>query len=143
MSISEHMTSEHKRCDLLYLAAEKAVMEDDWDTTREQYQLFHQSMQQHFEQEETVLFPDFEQVQGSTMGPTQVMRMEHEQMRQLFSELAEALENRDKDGYLGLSETLMILMQQHNMKEEQVLYRMMDQVYGEEVNDLLKQAGSF
>ena len=55
------------------------------------------------------------------MGPTRMMRMEHEQMRQLFSELAEALENRDKDGYLGLSETLMILMQQHNMKEEQVL----------------------
>jgi len=37
----------------------------------------------------------------------------------------------------------MMLMQQHNMKEEQVLYRMMDQVYGEAVNDLLKQAGSF
>jgi len=45
--------------------------------------------------------------------------------------------------FLGLAETLMLLMQQHNMKEEQVLYRMMDQVYGEEVNDLLKQAGSF
>ena len=54
-----------------------------------------------------------------------------------------AVENRDKENYLGLSETLMMLMQQHNMKEEQVLYRMMDQVYVEEVNDLLRQAGSF
>jgi len=34
----------------------------------------------------------------------------------------------DKDAYLGLSETLNMLMQQHNMKEENMLYPMSDQV---------------
>ena len=53
-----------------------------------------------------------------TEGPTQVMRMEHQQMRALVQDLDNALTAKDKDNYLGLSETLMVMMQQHNMKEE-------------------------
>ena len=40
--------------------------------------------------------------------------------------MAEALENKDKDAYLSLAESMMILLQQHNMKEEQMLYAMCD-----------------
>ena len=35
---------------------------------------------------------------------------------------------RDADGFLGNSETLNTLMQQHNMKEESILYPMTDRV---------------
>jgi hemerythrin-like domain-containing protein len=142
-TITETMTSDHRRCDGLFAETETLIANGDWEPGAQGFAEFRKATEHHFAVEEDLFFPDFEQRTGQTMGPTRMMRMEHEQMRQLFSELAEALENRDKDGYLGLSETLMILMQQHNMKEEQVLYRMMDQVYGEEVNDLLKQAGSF
>ena len=62
-----------------------------------------------------------------TAGPTQVMRMEHQQMRALVQDLDNALAAQDKDEYLGLSETLMVMMQQHNMKEEMMLYPMMAQ----------------
>ena len=61
-----------------------------------------------------------------TQGPTAVMRMEHEQMRSLLSQLTEAVSRQDGPRFLGLSETLMVLMQQHNMKEEQMLYPMCD-----------------
>jgi len=64
------------------------------------------------------------------MGPTQMMRSEHSQMRQLFDDMAQALEQKNKDQYLGTAETLMMLMQQHNMKEEQMLYPMTEQVLG-------------
>ena len=128
MNISEHMTSEHKRCDLLYLEAEKAVLDGDWERSRQQYHLFYQSMIQHFEQEETVLFPDFEQVQGSEMGPTQVMRMEHEQMLGLMENIQKALDLEDKDGFLAEADTLLVFMQQHNAKEEMMLYPMSDQL---------------
>ncbi len=50
-----------------------------------------------------------------------------------------ALTSRDRDGYLGLSETLMMIMQQHNMKEEQMLYPMTDQVIGTDADDVLKR----
>jgi len=74
-----------------------------------------------------------------TMGPTQMMRMEHTQMRQLFSDMAQAVENQDKDGYLGLSETLMMIMQQHNMKEEQMLYPMTDRTFGSGADEVLEK----
>jgi len=55
------------------------------------------------------------------------MRMEHQQMRALVQDLDNALAAKEKDEYLGLSETLMVMMQQHNMKEEMMLYPMMAQ----------------
>jgi hemerythrin-like domain-containing protein len=44
-----------------------------------------------------------------------------------MQQLLEAIENDNKDKFFGLSETLMILLQQHNMKEEQMLYTMAQQ----------------
>ncbi len=96
-------------------------------------------MEHHFSMEESVLFPSFEERVGQTMGPTQMMRMEHTQMRQLFTDMAQAVEQRDRERYLGLSETLMMIMQQHNMKEEQMLYRMIDQAFGPESGELIEK----
>jgi hemerythrin-like domain-containing protein len=55
------------------------------------------------------------------------MRQEHVQMRSLMSQMCEAIDANNKDKFFGLSETLMILLQQHNMKEEQMLYPMAQQ----------------
>ncbi len=61
-------------------------------------------------------------------GPTQMMRMEHAQMLQVLEQMKDDIINKDKEHFFGLSETLMMLMQQHNMKEEQMLYRMADNI---------------
>ena len=63
---------------------------------------------------------------GGPAGPVQVMRMEHAQMNTLIEQLAVTLTHRDAQGYGGLSETLLIVMQQHNLKEEQMLYPIAD-----------------
>ena len=42
--------------------------------------------------------------------------------------MAHALDDKDKDAFLSLAESMMILLQQHNMKEEQMLYAMCDAV---------------
>jgi DUF438 domain-containing protein len=77
--------------------------------------------------EEQTLFPAFEARTGMTMGPTQVMRMEHGQMRELIDAAVDALQAGNTDDFFGQTETLLIMMQQHNMKEENVLYPMCDQ----------------
>ncbi|WP_421863359.1 hemerythrin domain-containing protein [Motiliproteus sp.] len=123
-SISEFMTSDHRRCDEFFNQAEEAVSQGQWDAAQQGWSEFQQAIEHHFSMEEQVLFPAFEQATGSTAGPTSVMRMEHDQMRQLFSQVGQALQDKDADTLLGASETLMILMQQHNMKEEQILYPM-------------------
>ncbi len=126
-SIPKFMTNKHRECDDLFTEAEAAVAKGDWSLALTKWQSFALELIKHFSQEEEILFPKFEQATGMTAGPTQVMRMEHQQMRSLVQDLDNALAAKEKDEYLGLSETLMVMMQQHNMKEEMMLYPMMEQ----------------
>jgi iron-sulfur cluster repair protein YtfE (RIC family) len=124
-SIPEYMTAKHRECDEFFTEAEAAVAKKNWPLALTKWQSFASELTEHLSQEEEVLFPQFEQATGMTAGPTQVMRMEHQQMRALVQSLDNALAAQEKDEYLGLSETLMVMMQQHNMKEEMMLYPMM------------------
>ena len=126
-SIPEFMTTKHRECDELFIAAENAIANNDWSLAKQEFAQFSQELELHLHAEENILFPEFEQATGMTQGPTQVMRGEHQQMRALVSELLQALNVEDKDAYIGASETLMVLMQQHNMKEEMMLYPMTQQ----------------
>jgi hemerythrin-like domain-containing protein len=126
-SIATHMTDKHRHCDHFFSEAEQLVNQQQWDDALTAWKQFCDELTCHLSAEEQVLFPAFEQATGMTQGPTQVMRMEHQQMRELVTQLNEAIAAHNKDLFLGLAETLMILMQQHNMKEEMMLYPMSDQ----------------
>jgi hemerythrin-like domain-containing protein len=127
-TFSDYMGDDHARCDQLFASVEELAGAGDWPQAELAHKQFIDAVERHFAMEEQVLFPAFEQASGSPMGPTGVMRHEHEQMRALFAEMEEALRDRDSDAYLGAAETLLILMQQHNAKEEQILYPMSDQL---------------
>ncbi len=124
-SIPDYMTAKHRDCDEVFTLAEASVAKGNWELAAESWQQFKDELLTHFSQEEDTLFPAFEQATGMTGGPTQVMRMEHQQMRSLVTDLEQAMSEQNKDSFLGLSETLMVMMQQHNMKEEMMLYPMM------------------
>ncbi|MCP3849304.1 MAG: hemerythrin domain-containing protein [Gammaproteobacteria bacterium] len=121
------MSAHHKECDEQFAEAEASVANDNWEQGVKQWSRFAAELEKHFSREEQVLFPEFESETGMAGGPTQMMRMEHEQMRALVNEINKASVSKDKDQFLALSETLMVTMQQHNMKEEQILYPMTDQ----------------
>ena len=55
----------------------------------------------HFDAEEAILFPAFEAHTGMSMGPTRVMRNEHDQMRELLDAAKKALDERDAEDYSG------------------------------------------
>lgn len=129
-SISATLTREHRHCDELFARVEERVARGDWAQAAGDFSEFQNAMERHLGFEEADLFPAFEQASGSRAGPTQMMRMEHEQMRTLFRDMEAGLRAQEANRYLGLSETLLILMQQHNMKEEHMLYRMAEQVLG-------------
>ena len=98
-------------------------------------------MEQHFVAEEAILFPAFEAKTGMTRGPTEVMRVEHAQMRELLSAALQSLHDKDSDDYAGNAETLLIMVQQHNMKEEHVLYPMCDEHLKDQADALLRSIG--
>ncbi len=138
-TISSYMEKDHKRCDEFFADAEQAVSEKDWERAEEEFHRFYQAINHHFSMEEEELFPALETAAGGPMGPTQVMRMEHEQMRGLFAEMEQALSGRDADAFLGAAETLLILMQQHNAKEEQIVYPLSDQLLESRQGEVLEQ----
>ena len=125
-SIKEYLTNDHRRCDNVFAKMEEKANNSLADA-KALTQEFVADMERHFQREERVMFPEFENKTGMLNGPTEMMRQEHTQMRNLMSQLLEAIETNDKDKFFGLSETLMILLQQHNMKEEQMLYTMAQQ----------------
>jgi len=125
-TLTQPLRHHHKHCDDLFAAAEAAVVDRDWANAQHLLPGFIAAMETHFHTEEETLFPAFEAETGMTMGPTRMMRQEHAQMRTLFSQLGHTLASRDAEGFAGVAETLLVLMQQHNMKEENILYPMCD-----------------
>ena len=136
-SIAELMTHDHRRCDHDFARAETLAHKKDWDAAALALDAFATGLEAHFQAEEQELFPRFEAVTGMTQGPTQVMRGEHADMRATLALLRAALASRDLDEFAGEAETLLIMIQQHNMKEENILYPMCDMRLGGERDTLV------
>lgn len=125
-SLTDLLGHHHRECDALFAATDNAVSCADWTLAGTCFDAFRCELQAHFDAEESVLFPRFEAATGLVDGPTRVMRGEHAAMRDALIRIADALVRRHADDFGGESETLFILMQQHNMKEESMLYPMCD-----------------
>jgi len=125
--VTQILPEHHKLCDDLFVAAEDAMNAGNWAAAAAAFQRFAAQMAAHFSAEEDVLFPAFEAATGMAGGPTNMMRFEHEQMRQLIKLMEGACAAKDADEYGGVAETLLTLLQQHNMKEENILYPMCDE----------------
>lgn len=117
----------HTHCDDLFALSEEAANNNDWPTCVDQSGRFAAAMESHFRAEEEALFPAFEQATGMSAGPTAVMRSEHAQMRTLLASLLEAARAGSEADFFGASETLLVFMEQHNRKEEGILYPLCDE----------------
>jgi hemerythrin-like domain-containing protein len=140
-TIKEYLTNDHRKCDDLFAKMEKEAS-TSLSSAADICQAFIDDMERHFQMEERVMFLEFEQKTGMTQGPTAMMRQEHMQMRGLMSQLLNAINTNNKDKFFGLSETLMILLQQHNMKEEQMLYTMAQQHLSSESDRIVEMMDS-
>lgn len=126
-TIAEFMTTDHKACDEQFAVAETSALSNDWDDAAAAFNAFRDGMAHHFRMEEDVLFPTLKSA-GGPSGPVHIMLMEHTQIRGLLEQMAAAVAQKDAEEYGGLSETLLMVMQQHNNKEEQILYPIADQI---------------
>jgi hemerythrin-like domain-containing protein len=135
-SINTTFTKQHRQCDEMFADAEAAVAAGNWQQAGQDFSAFAEAMELHLVNEEEILFPAFENAPtGMRVGPTMIMRDEHVHIRGLITEMKNDIEQQDADHYLGLSETMLILMQQHNTKEEQMLYDMCDNALGDDEKD--------
>jgi len=137
--ISNFMRDEHRMCDEYFAKAEEAVNSGDFKEAFKYFEEFMVETLKHFNKEEEILFPRFEEVTGNTEGPTKVMRYEHNQVRGLLEQLKDAIDKEDKNRFFSVADTIMILLQQHNMKEEQMLYAMCDRVLASQADKLIEK----
>lgn len=131
MGLTSCLLRHHKQCDDLFADAEGACADGDWEAGSRLFLAMDAEIERHFKGEEEVLFPAFEAATGMRFGPTEVMRDEHRKMRALLAAMKQAQERQDGDAFGGHADTLLVMMQQHNMKEENILYPMCDRALDE------------
>lgn len=124
--ILEFMRDDHRTCDHLYTDAENALAAKDSPEAKRLFGEFYRATNHHFDMEERELFVTFEKRTGMVGGPTQMMRFEHQQLRTQLEAMKKALDEDRGNDFFGIGESMMIMLQQHNMKEEQMLYPMID-----------------
>ena len=139
--IAETLTEDHRRCDRLLASVETSAGRKDWAAAQSGAAALEAAMERHFSFEEETLFPPLESATAMAMGPTGVMRMEHRQIRALLGDLVQAAEDRDASECLGLLEGLHMIIQQHNAKEEVILYPLADQALAADAQGLVARLG--
>lgn len=140
--ISDYMNKDHKHCDDACARAEDRAAAGDVAGLERDCATFLREIERHIGIEEKLLFPAFEEETGMTSGPTETMRMEHEQMRGMFAQMRAAVQAKDPAQYLEVAQTLHMLLQQHNTKEETMMYPMLDESLGGDAQSLLTQIDS-
>jgi len=136
-TLIEFFVGDHHHCDGEWAAFEAAcdgVNSDNngREKARAHWNSFARATLLHLHLEEEVAFPEFEARTGMTGGPTAMMRMEHERMRALISQIDEAVRLEEWDDALDHGDTLLLLTQQHNQKEEAILYPMLGESIGDD-----------
>lgn len=124
--LTEPLRHHHKHCDDLFVAAEAAAAASNWPQCQVLLGRLGDAIEDHFRTEEALLFPAFEAATGMAGGPTQMMRSEHARMRELLGQMRSAQTAQEGEAFAGAAETLLVFMQQHNLKEENILYPMCD-----------------
>ena len=133
-------TQDHRDCDSRWAELEGILDGGDTDSAMPAWQVFDDNMRRHLAMEEDVLFPAFDSRSGmGGGGPTAMMRMEHQQMRGLLDHIGSAMSSGDAEEALDLGDTLLMLIQQHNVKEEGMLYPMAENMLAGEWEEMAEQ----
>ncbi len=131
---------DHRDCDSRWAELEGLLDDGNSDAGEQAWREFDGRMRRHFAMEEDILFPAFDARSGmGGGGPTAMMRMEHQQMRGLLDQIGAAMSSGDAEDALDLGDTLLMLIQQHNVKEEGMLYPMAENMLAGEWADLAAQ----
>lgn len=130
-NLVQFFTDDHRSCDARWASVEQAIDAGDRAAAESAWRSFSDAMERHFHMEEDEMFPAFEEASGMTGGgPTFIMREEHRQMRGLMSQVTSHMETGELGEVLDQGDTLLMLIQQHNSKEEGMLYPMAEQLLG-------------
>ncbi len=131
-TITAYFQADHDRLDQLFRQFQETKRRD-LQASKPFFRGFRSGLRRHIIWEEEILFPLFEKKsgRGRGMGPTAVMRGEHEIIQDLLETLHEKIRNGDARSE-EQEKALLEVLGGHNTKEEHVLYPAIDQLASEE-----------
>ena len=137
-SITSYMQEDHVLIDGFAGRALQAAAARDWNALEREAGEFLRRLRRHIEMEEEVLFPAFERRTGMVeAGPSRQMRIEHQLMQPVLAGMQKAVETKDAAGFRHGVKALFDILQPHNVKEEQMMYPMLDDSEGDGARVLL------
>ena len=136
-TICSYLEYDHSRCDALFVQVVAYVVGRQWPHAERRFKDFEAAFTRHLTMEENIVFPAFEQVIGTAAGPTHALRLEHGQLRGLLARLTEAVEGNHVVDFFDHADAFRIVLQQHSLKEEGILYPMADRMLLEKRSELV------
>ena len=132
--VTEALGWDHDRLDALEAAAMEAWGSGDTRTAARLHLRFVFGLLRHIRFEERVLFPEFERVSGTTpdRGPTAVMRT----IEAVLADMRDAAARGVRPAG-PTSADVCTLLHLHNIKEETILYPMLDRALDPQESDAL------
>lgn len=129
-NIKTYFEADHDRLDNLFKRFQE-FKQTDFPQAKECFKEFKLGLQRHIVWEEEILFPLFERKTGMTSGPTQVMRIEHRQIRDFLEAIHKKVQVQDP-GSDPEEHGLLSVLSVHNQKEEAILYPTIDRLMSDE-----------
>lgn len=133
-TITAFYEQDHNELDS-FLKEYRRLKKINFDDGKIYFKKFKFGLQRHIYWEEEILFPIFEEKTGmKNEGPTAVMRSEHRKIGEALERLHQKIRERNTNSDFE-EEQLKSLLEEHNLKEEQILYPMLDKIISTEERD--------
>jgi len=125
--VTELLMTDHARLDAILTEVGRMVIDGRFDAAGARFAEFACGLRRHIAMEEGILFPVFEEATGDRSGgPTEVMRLEHVAIRRSMDEAAAGISHKDAGRFGSAVMELRSTIGPHNVKEEHILYPMVD-----------------
>lgn len=130
-TVTEILSHDHRRLDAILAEAKRSLVAGELARAEARFAEFRAGLERHIVAEEEILFPAFEALTGVRSGPTEVMRVEHVELRRLMAEIAARLGGGGDEGHATPLAALTARLYAHNGKEERILYPASDRAASE------------
>ncbi|MEC4723644.1 hemerythrin domain-containing protein [Noviherbaspirillum sp. CPCC 100848] len=121
-TLFDKLLSDHGRCERHLEALSKSVADKDWNLAAQYCAHFSESFIGHIEEEESSFFSCLRQSVKGCDWFLDDLRMDHVRLKALLTRMLQAVHDKNAEGFYLHAESLLILMRDHSVKEEDILY---------------------
>jgi hemerythrin-like domain-containing protein len=129
-SVREFLGADRRRLDAALRDAARLAHGGAFEAAAATFDEFRRGLDRHIDMEERILFPSFAELTGAPNGPASMMHLEHTRIRRLMNTIDASLRAKDFAAFLEAIREFTTLLEEHNDKEDNVLYPMIDRALG-------------